>query len=556
MSGQNMHTYNNISRREFVKQSLVTVSALSLIPSFINTACSNTKKITGTIINDNANAGHLIRDGFKGKSTKIIEIPIAIIGAGVSGLSAANYLVKHQVKDFLVFDLANKYGGNSISDTNQTSAYPWAAHYLPIVNNSNTELIDFLHEHNIITGFDVQGLPIYNEYYLCFDPEERLFINGQWQDGIVPNFGIPQKDKNEIARFFDLINEYKYKVGLDEKPVFEIPLSQASQDLEFKQLDTISFSTFLEKNNFKSSYLLWYLNYCCKDDYGSTLIDTSAYAGLHYFSARRAKAANADSSAVLTWPEGNAFLINKLSKSCTHAIKTDHLITSINIVNNKVDVVSYNTKTNECLTYRCNQAIVATPHYINQYILSNLPSFNKKNNNVLFEYTPWMVANITVSDLPEYKGEPLSWDNVLYHSKSLGYVNACHQNVNKYNTTQVLTYYLPLVDLPVKEARKKAREKTHQEWVTEIVADLELAHKDIKNYITNIDIKIWGHGMIKPKSNFIFNTNKESLSKTIDNKLFFAHTDLSGISIFEEGFAQGISVAKQIVLLNDSITKA
>jgi len=57
------------------------------------------------------------------------------------------------------------------------------------------------------------------------------------------------------------------------------------------------------------------LNYCCKDDYGSTLENTSAYAGLHYFCARRAKAANAESSAVLTWPEGNSFLVNKLALS-------------------------------------------------------------------------------------------------------------------------------------------------------------------------------------------------------------------------------------------------
>ena len=100
-----------------------------------------------------------------------------------------------------MFDLASKHGGNAISDSNTVSAYPWAAHYLPIVNNSNTELINFLHQHQIITGFDKDGLPIYNEYYLCFDPEERLFINGHWQDGLIPNFGVPENEKKEITRF-------------------------------------------------------------------------------------------------------------------------------------------------------------------------------------------------------------------------------------------------------------------------------------------------------------------------------------------------------------------
>lgn len=555
MSGQNMRTYNNISRRDFVKKSLLTVSAFTILPSVISTSCSSKKIITGSIINDNAKAGHIIRDGFKGKPSKTIEMPILIVGAGISGLSAAYYLEKNNIKDYLLFDLAPRHGGNSISDKNSISSYPWAAHYLPIVNNSNTELINFLHQHQIITGFDSNQLPIYNEYYLCFDPEERLFINGHWQDGLIPNFGVPENEKKEIARFFNLINEYRFKIGSDQKPVFEIPVSMASTDQEFRTLDKISFSEFLKNNRYSSPHLLWYLNYCCKDDYGSTLEDTSAYAGLHYFCARRAKAANAESSAVLTWPEGNSFLVNKLVEPCKNRVKTNHLITSVNVVNDKVEIITYNTITEECIKYISNQAILSTPQYINQYLLHESISQNRQSE-LSFEYTPWMVANITVSDLPEYKGEPLSWDNVLYQSKSLGYVNACQQHLNKEENSKVLSYYLPLVDLPVKEARRLAREKTHEDWVKEIILDLKMAHHDIEKYITNIDIKIWGHGMIKPKPDFIFNSNKDIFRLPIDNKLFFAHTDLSGVSIFEEGFSQGINAAKQVIEQYDKVTTA
>jgi hypothetical protein len=555
MSGQNMRTYNNISRREFVKKSLLTVSAFTLLPSIIGTSCSTKKVITGTIINDNAKAGHIIRDGFKGKPSKTIELPLVIIGAGVSGLSAAYYLEKNNVNDFILFDLAPKYGGNAISDINAISSYPWAAHYLPIVNNSNTELIDFLHQHQIITGFDSNQLPIYNEYYLCFDPEERLFINGHWQEGLIPNFGVSDEEKKEISRFFTLVNEYRHKIGSDGKPVFEIPVANSSKDEEYRTLDKISFADFLENHNYSSPHLLWYLNYCCKDDYGSTLEDTSAYAGLHYFCARRAKAANAESSAVLTWPEGNSFLVNKLALSCKNKIRTNHLITSVTTINDKVEIVTYNTLTEECIKYISNQAILSTPQYINNYLLSESLT-QRRASSLSLEYTPWMVANITVSELPEYKGEPLSWDNVIYQSKSLGYVNACHQHLTKNSQGSVLTYYLPLVDLPVKEARKYAREKTHEDWVNEIILDFKMAHQDIEKYITNIDIKIWGHGMIKPVPDFIFNSDKDIYSKPIDNKLFFAHTDLSGVSIFEEGFSQGINAAKQIIALHDKVTTA
>mgnify|MGYP000874319787 FL=1 len=555
MNGQNMRTYNSLSRREFVKKSLLTVSSLAFLPSLINTSCEKKNHITGSILNDNAKAGHLIRDGFNPRPTQTVKIPIAIVGAGISGLTTAYYLEKNNVSDFLIFDLASKHGGNSISDSNLVSAYPWAAHYLPIVNNSNTDLIDFLKEQNVINGFDTAGLPIYNEYYLCFDPEERLFINGQWQDGLIPNVGVPISERKEIDRFFKIVNDFKNKLGSDGKFVFDIPLCQSSKDEEYRALDKISFETFLKQNKFTSSYLFWYLNYCCKDDYGSTITDTSAYAGLHYFCARRAKASNADSSAILTWPEGNSFLANKLAQPIKEKLKTSHLTLSVSLKDGKAEVITLNVTTNECIRYLCDQVVLATPQYINNYLLPNDLAKNRKTDG-LFEYTPWMVANITTSYLNEYNGEPLSWDNVMYHSKSLGYVNACHQHLNKDESSYVLTYYLPLVDLPIKEARKLARERTHAEWIKDIVKDLNLAHYNIEEHITNIDIKIWGHAMIKPKMNFIFNMEKDKCKEPIENKIFFAHTDLSGVSIFEEAFSQGIEVAKQIVKINDKTTGA
>lgn len=40
---------------------------------------------------------------------------ILIIGAGLSGLSAANHLVKHGVKDFNILEARNRIGGRVIS---------------------------------------------------------------------------------------------------------------------------------------------------------------------------------------------------------------------------------------------------------------------------------------------------------------------------------------------------------------------------------------------------------------------------------------------------------
>jgi hypothetical protein len=74
--------------------------------------------------------------------------------------------------------------------------------------------------------------------------------------------------------------------------------------------------------------------------------------------------------------------------------------------------------------------------------------------------------------------------------------------------------------------------------------------------VTNIDVRLWGHGMIKPKPGFIFGKEKEEAAKPIEGKIFLAHTDLSGISIFEEAFAQGIHAANAILNIHAKTTGA
>lgn len=79
-----------------------------------------------------------------------------------------------------------------------------------------------------------------------------------------------------------------------------------------------------------------------------------------------------------------------------------------------------------------------------------------------------------------------------------------------------------------------------------ILEDLKIAHPYIEENILDIQVYRLGHGMVSPKPNFMFHPMKEKASNTINNKIYFAHSDLSGISIFEEAFHRGIDIANEI----------
>jgi hypothetical protein len=159
-----------------------------------------------------------------------------------------------------------------------------------------------------------------------------------------------------------------------------------------------------------------------------------------------------------------------------------------------------------------------------------------------------MIANIRVNSwLNERRGQPLSWDNVIYGSNSLGYVLSQHQHLDTPSREKTITYYRALTGKDCAATRKKAMETTWESWRDSIFDDLKLAHPDIVNYAMQMDVWIWGHGMIRPSPGLMWGADRQIMRQPFDNKIFFAHSDLSGISIFEEGFEGGIRAATQLM---------
>lgn len=508
-------------------------------------SCSADKKIKGNIVGSSSSVGHLLRDKKFSAPAETIKKKVAIVGGGVSGLSAARHLYQNDITDFLLLDLEKKTGGNAAHGQNNISAYPWGAHYIPIANNDLTEYISFLKDCNVITGEDDKGHPVYNETHLCFDPQERLYINGRWQDGLIPHFGVPDEDMKQIRSFLLLMDQYRYQKGVDGKDAFAIPVDNSSKDDSFTILDKTTMKEWMTANKFNSEYLHRYVNYCCRDDFGVPHHLISAWAGIHYFASRKGKAANAEHGDVLTWPEGNGFLIRHLQKAFSSQISTNSLAVKVYPGSETVIIEYFDVEKQILKSIEAEQCILAVP----QFIAGRLLHDEQRSNIVkkYFHYAPWMVANLLVNKLEERSGEPLSWDNVIHESNSLGYVEATHELLQQNTFKKNLTYYLPLTERLPQEERKSAQEKTFDHWLNIIMADLEKVHPNIRQATEEVNIMIWGHAMAQPLPGMIHGEIRNTLSSSIGNRIHFSHTDLAGISIFEEAFYQGLTAAKKVI---------
>ena len=532
-----------MDRRKFLLNSLGLAGAAYAGSAL--TSCSTPTQVSGILTGPNKDMGHRLRAEITmSKFEKTVEHDVVIVGGGISGLAAARYLRKNNI-DFLLIELEKRTGGNAQHGENSVSAFPLGAHYLPLPGLHDKELIQFLEESQVIVGYE-NNLPVYNEYHLCFDPKERLYINDHWQEGLVPRIGLPTVDISEIERFHELMNIYRNSKGADGKEAFCIPTEFCSVDTNFTSLDTISFHEYLKQQNFSSPYLYWYVNYCCLDDYGANSYNVSAWAGIHYFASRKGIAANAASEAVLTWPEGNGWLVKQFQKYVEGRSLTNSLVYSVGLEAGRPIVKLIDGGTGSCTKIIAGKVIISTPQFINQRILS--ADLKRDIDFKKFLYTPWMTANLTLtSNLENRRGEPLCWDNVIYGSSSLGYVRANHQTIAFGSGENVITYYAPLAGNDITAERKLANSRSYEDWYQLIMHDLKKPHPNIESGLKTLDIWIWGHGMICPSPGFVFGPERQKAKSDIGKRIFFAHSDLAGISIFEEAFYCGTQAAKNVI---------
>src|SRR5260370_17517642 len=103
---------------------------------------------------------------------------------------------------------------------------------------------------------------------------------------------------------------YRAARGADGRKAFAIPLDLSSQDEQFRKLDRLNMAEFMRAHGWDSAPLLWYVEYCCRDDYGTNPGEVSAWAGVHYFAARDSRAGGDDTShPVLPRPQRNAYIL-------------------------------------------------------------------------------------------------------------------------------------------------------------------------------------------------------------------------------------------------------
>lgn len=497
-------------------------------------------RFSGRLLGQSHDIGHRLRDGFRPEPASFDRVPVVIVGAGAAGLSAAWKLVRSGFGDFTVLELEDHPGGTSASGQNHVSAFPWGAHYVPVPPRESRAVIELFREMGAIEGEDDHGQPIIAEEQLCRAPQERLYLAGTWHEGLYPRYGESAEDARQLRAFEAEIARWVAFRDDRGRRAFAVPTALAGDHPDLDTLDRISMAQWMDQRGLRSPRLRWYVEYACRDDYGAPLAATSAYAAILYFAAR-VEAPGSRAAEFVSWPEGNGHIIRHLAAAAGPRLRAGVAVTDVRPVEGGVEIRAYDVARNTALGLRAEHVIFALPRFLARRIVA---PYRDSPPPWIADFTTsaWMVANLTLKDRLKERSFPLAWDNVLYRSKSLGYVVATHQAGRDLGPT-VITYYLPLLE---PEARARLLTTSWSDWVNVILADLGRPHPDLVDRVESVDIWRWGHAMVRPTVGLLRGGALKAARAPLD-RIHFANTDLSGMALFEEAQHHGVAAAEAVL---------
>ena len=501
--------------------------------------------------------GHYLRDLTKPRGqhklpapTRIFETDVAILGSGIGGLCAAWKLKKLGHSGAIMVDGPQPFG-NAAGGRFGDLAYPTGGHYLPLPSPESVHVREILFDLGIILRDPMGEKPLYDERAILHGPEERLLYKGVWQDGFIPTEGVSAAELAEHARFFAEVERLRQLRGADGVRMFVFPTVQSSRDPAFDALDRITLKGWLDQNGYRSPTLHWYLNYCCRDDYGTRYDQVSAWAGLHYYCSRWGQAANAGNGAWLTWPGGMQPVADMLA-TASGIKRHAGTVASVKVTPSGVEALCFTLGPKGPQTYlvRARKAVCAMPVYVAARVVENIRAYGFDPALHTPVYAPWMVANFLMKNFPaELPEAPLSWDNVVYQEPGLGYVVSTHQDIRAAPPERtVFSAYVALSDRTPEQARKWMMRASPAELVELASADLRSAYGwKFNACVERVDITLRGHALAAPLHGFRSNAGLKALREA-DGPIVFAHADLSGFSVFEEAAWWGCEAARKVVV--------
>lgn len=308
------------------------------------------------------------------------EVDVAIVGGGISGLSAALLLREYRP---VVFDLRDRFGGNAMGESWHGDAYPLGSAYLIVPDEGS-----FLERFYRRLGLD--------RIARVSEPPDPVVINGELRDDFYSGAGMSPADQLAFQRYAEVVRD------MAENNYPEIPLPEDPAEAEWvRELDRKIFRHDIEERMGMPMppLLAAAVQAYCYSSFGAGFDELSAAAGWNFLAA--------EEYGRWVFPGGNSALVralwNKLKRLEQHvpaACRPRYLRARCRVIdvryNGERVQVTYLDRDNQLRSLLAKHVVMAGSKHICKYVLHDLQNLDQAKYDAIgqVEIAAYLVANV------------------------------------------------------------------------------------------------------------------------------------------------------------------
>ena len=435
------------------------------------------------------------------------RVELAVVGAGLSGLTAAQYLRDREV---MVLEAESRIGGVCLPGSYQGIPYPAGSAYF--------------YEPDEAAGrawFQELGLDL--EDALVAPPASALYHGGVWYPDCFSPAGLrtlplsPQVQEG-LIRFAGELAE------LEE--TWE-PLG--AEILSYPELDGYSLRDYLETERGFPPELTRLFDPYTRSCLGAGPEDISAWAGLVFLMSEFSP-----TSRIAAFPEGNARLIGALAASLAKPVKVQQTVMGLHIEPDAINLLVWDGKARRLWRLMAGAVIVAAGKFLARRLLPPNCGWDLENFRA-FRYSSYVVAALCGRLSLRAPG----FENWVVGEGAFSDFIVAPRTAPP-GTSRVMVVYAPQPSL---QGRELLLHREPEDMAREILLAVDCQFPGTGGEVEEIHLYRFGHAQVVPYPGFL--TFLKSRLTSQQGRLILANADLEGLPCVEAAILQGRQAARR-----------
>ncbi len=381
------------------------------------------------------------------------------------------------------------------------------------------------------------------------EPEIGLLAGNRWRPSHFPYQIAKSQDVADYEAFRQAM--YRWVEWRDDegRPAFGRPIGWTSPSDDVRRLDAITMSEYLESIGVRSELVTWYVDNRCVDEYGCRIDEVSAWAAIQFWaqsssSFRDFELPGTPGPRLLSWPQGNAFLAEGLSRPLApEQVKVGVTVVNITFRPDRA-ILTCLLPDGSFTAFQSRWVIFAAPKHLVRHVMPSITATDRHEFQQV-RYVPWLTAAVHVRKLPRGRGYRPAWEVLAHGAWGLGYIDNRHMDPWADDGPTVLTFYAALTGDVVMQ-RHTLLDEGWDYWARVILHELERMHPGIARLITRLDVHKWGHAMAAMTPGYLWGSTRQRMLRPYE-RVHFAGADVGGTPVFEQAAYRGIEAAEAIM---------